>query len=57
MCFKRTTSNNTVEVGVTLGIEAARQTIMKEIQYTMESHGMYIDRRHIMLLGDLMCCR
>ena len=57
MCFKRTTSNNTYEVGATLGIEAARQTIMKEIQYTMESHGMYIDRRHIMLLGDLMCCR
>ena len=57
MCFKRTTSNNTWEVGATLGIEAARQTIMKEIQYTMESHGMYIDRRHITLLADLMTCR
>ncbi|XP_077989635.1 DNA-directed RNA polymerase III subunit RPC1-like [Glandiceps talaboti] len=49
-----TTSNNTVEVEKTLGIEAARQTIINEIQYTMVSHGMSIDHRHIMLLADLM---
>jgi len=54
---RRTTSNNTLEVAATLGIEAARTTIMREIQYTMESHGMSIDRRHIMLLADLMTCR
>ncbi|TRY75843.1 hypothetical protein TCAL_12658 [Tigriopus californicus] len=53
----KTTSNNTYEVSATLGIEAARKTIMKEIQYTMESHGMSIDRRHITLLADLMTCR
>lgn len=52
-----TTSNNTLEVASTLGIEAARRTIMKEIQYTMDSHGMSIDIRHIMLLADLMTCR
>ena len=40
-----------------LGIEAARTTIMKEIDYTMSSHGMSIDKRHIMLLADLMTCR
>jgi len=53
----KTTSNNTLEVAVTLGIEAARKTIMNEIKYTMESHGMSIDIRHIMLLADLMTCR
>jgi len=53
----KTTSNNTLEVGATLGIEAARKTIMNEIKYTMESHGMSIDIRHIMLLADLMTCR
>ena len=37
-----------------LGIEAARVTIMKEIQYTMSQHGMNIDARHVMLLADLM---
>merc|ERR1712112_164866 len=52
-----TKSNNTLEVASTLGIEAARKTIMNEIKYTMESHGMIIDKRHIMLLADLMTCR
>ena len=37
-----------------LGIEAARSTIIKEIDYTMTSHGMSIDIRHVMLLSDLM---
>ncbi|XP_061561562.1 DNA-directed RNA polymerase III subunit RPC1 isoform X2 [Phycodurus eques] len=50
----RTTSNNTYEVEKTLGIEAARSTIINEIQYTMTNHGMSIDRRHVMLLADLM---
>jgi DNA-directed RNA polymerase III subunit RPC1 len=54
---KKTASNNTYEVSATLGIEAARTTIMKEIDYTMSSHGMSIDKRHIMLLADLMTCR
>ncbi|XP_059129109.1 DNA-directed RNA polymerase III subunit RPC1-like [Peromyscus eremicus] len=48
------TSNNTYEVEKTLGIEAARTTIINEIQYTMVNHGMSIDRRHVMLLSDLM---
>ncbi|KAH3863264.1 DNA-directed RNA polymerase III subunit RPC1-like [Dreissena polymorpha] len=47
-------SNNTIEVEKTLGIEAARKTIMNEINYTMSSHGMSIDIRHVMLLADLM---
>lgn len=42
------------QVERTLGIEAARSTIINEIQYTMVNHGMSIDRRHVMLLADLM---
>ncbi|KAI3754196.1 hypothetical protein L1987_53974 [Smallanthus sonchifolius] len=49
-----TTSNHILEVQGTLGIEAARRSIIKEIQYTMESHGMSIDIRHMMLLADVM---
>jgi DNA-directed RNA polymerase III subunit RPC1 len=49
-----TSSNHVTEVAQVLGIEAARRTIIKEIQYTMESHGMIIDPRHVMLLGDVM---
>ncbi|KAE9394109.1 beta and beta-prime subunits of DNA dependent RNA-polymerase [Gymnopus androsaceus JB14] len=33
---------------------AARLTIVNEIQYTMKSHDMNIDPRHVMLLGDVM---
>lgn len=49
-----TTSNHTTECEKALGIEAARQTIINEIVYTMVNHGMSIDSRHVMLLADLM---
>jgi DNA-directed RNA polymerase III subunit RPC1 len=49
-----TTSNHIVEVEQTLGIEAARKTIINEIQETMKKHGMSIDIRHMQLLADLM---
>lgn len=51
---EQTTSNHVIEVAQVLGIEAARQTIINEVQYTMQSHGMVIDPRHVMLLGDVM---
>ncbi|KAI8588436.1 hypothetical protein BDZ88DRAFT_422050 [Geranomyces variabilis] len=50
----RTKCNHTLECLKTLGIEAARGTIISEILYTMKNHGMTIDRRHVMLLADLM---
>lgn len=50
-------SNNTIEVWKTLGIEAARTTIMEEVAKTMENYGMSIDTRHTMLLSDLMTYR
>ncbi|CAG9763359.1 unnamed protein product [Ceutorhynchus assimilis] len=50
----RTISNNVIEVYNTLGIEAARETIMTEIKMVMENHGMSVDYRHIMLLAAQM---
>jgi DNA-directed RNA polymerase III subunit RPC1 len=47
-------TNHVMETAQVLGIEAARQTIYNEIQHTMQSHGMSIDPRHVMLLGDVM---
>jgi len=44
---RHTTSNHIMEIEAVLGIEAARQSIINEIQYTMKSHGMSIDNRHI----------
>jgi DNA-directed RNA polymerase III subunit RPC1 len=49
-----TRTNHVMETCDVLGIEAARQTIYNEIQHTMTSHGMSIDPRHVMLLGDVM---
>jgi DNA-directed RNA polymerase III subunit RPC1 len=46
-----------MEVERTLGIEAARKTIVDEIEYTMSSHGMEIDSRHVALLADVMTFR
>ncbi|GJQ08774.1 hypothetical protein GpartN1_g565.t1 [Galdieria partita] len=53
----RTTSNHVIIVEKVLGIEAARKTVASEIQYTMASHGMSIDTRHVALLADVMSFR
>jgi DNA-directed RNA polymerase III subunit RPC1 len=43
-----------METAVILGIEAARSTIIKQIDDTMSSHGLGVDPRHTGLLGDVM---
>ncbi|KAI4322195.1 hypothetical protein L6164_021912 [Bauhinia variegata] len=54
---RKTLSNHVIEVQQTLGIEAARKCIIDEIKFTMGSHGMSIDIRHMMLLADVMTFR
>lgn len=54
---RTTKSNHIIEVYQTLGIEAARTCIIDEIEYTMKSHGMSIDSRHMKLLADVMTFR
>ena len=49
-----TTSNHIIDVCRVLGIEAARQSIIDQIDHTMKSHGLAVDARHTMLLGDIM---
>ncbi|PWN44236.1 beta and beta-prime subunits of DNA dependent RNA-polymerase [Ceraceosorus guamensis] len=49
-----TSTNHVNEMQMVLGIEAARKSIFEEINYTMSSHGMNIDPRHVMLLADVM---
>jgi len=53
----KTTSNHVMEVEKVFGIEAARRTIMKEIQTTMGGHGIAVDARHVQMLGDCMTFR
>lgn len=48
------TTNHIIETAAVLGIEAARANIVNEIKFIMKEHGMSIDPRHVMLLGDVM---
>ncbi|XDT06804.1 RNA polymerase Rpb1, domain 5 [Nakaseomyces glabratus] len=50
----KTATNHVLEIFNVLGIEAARASIIGEIDYTMSNHGMSVDPRHIQLLGDVM---
>jgi DNA-directed RNA polymerase subunit A" len=50
----RTTTNNIHEVLKFLGIEAARQAIIKDAYTTMKEGGLSVDIRHIMLVADMM---
>jgi DNA-directed RNA polymerase subunit A" len=50
----RTTSNNVHEIAETLGIEAARNALIREAQEVLGEQGLDVDVRHIMLVSDLM---
>lgn len=50
----RTVSNDIFEVAKVLGIEAARQIIIEEVFKVIESQGLNVDIRHIMLATDMM---
>ncbi|KAK6745748.1 hypothetical protein RB195_012082 [Necator americanus] len=55
--YRFTYCNNASTVSEVLGIEAARAVIITEIITTMNAHGINLDRRHVMLLADLMTFR
>ncbi|CAK5279790.1 unnamed protein product [Mycena citricolor] len=55
--YKRTYSNNCVEIFDVLGIEAARAAILKEIRGVIEFDGSYVNYRHLAILCDLMTHR
>ena len=50
----RTTSNDIFEIYDVLGIEATRAAIINEIFKVIESQGLNVDERHIMLVADMM---
>ncbi|MBU0629129.1 MAG: DNA-directed RNA polymerase subunit A'' [Nanoarchaeota archaeon] len=51
----RTTTNDIFEIEKVLGVEAARQAIINEVYKVIESQGLDVDIRHIMLVADTMC--
>ncbi len=50
----RTTTNNVHEIAKTLGIEAARNSLINEANGVLEEQGLDVDIRHIMLVADTM---
>jgi len=50
----RTVANNIHEIANTLGIEAARNVIIKEAVGVLEEQGLDVDIRHVMLVSDIM---
>ena len=51
----RTISNDIFEIQKVIGIEAARQAIINEVFKVIDSQGLNVDQRHIMLVADTMC--
>lgn len=51
----RTSSNNIREVELVLGIEAARGLILREAKNVLDTQGLPVNVRHLMLVADLMC--
>ena len=51
----RTVSNDLHETRAVLGVEAARELIIEEVLKVVESQGLSVDVRHIMLVADIMC--
>ena len=50
----RTTTSDIYEIQNVLGIEAARQAIINEVAKVIDSQGLNVDIRHIMLVADGM---
>ncbi|MBN2367549.1 DNA-directed RNA polymerase subunit A'' [Candidatus Woesearchaeota archaeon] len=51
----RTVSNDIYEIANVLGVEAARQAVINEVNKIIEAQGLNVDMRHIMLIADTMC--
>ena len=51
---EKTTTNNVYEMADIFGIEAARNTIINEINKVLSSQGLDIDMRHLKLVADAM---
>lgn len=51
----RTISNDIFEIYAVLGVEAAREAIVREVFKIITEQGLNVDVRHLMLVADTMC--
>jgi DNA-directed RNA polymerase subunit A" len=50
----RTTTNDIHEIANILGVQAARNALIKEAHAVLEEQGLDVDIRHVMLVSDIM---
>ena len=50
----KTTTNDIFEIYKLFGVEAARESIVRELSYTFQTNGINISLRHIYILADIM---
>lgn len=50
----KTVTNDIFEIEQVLGVEAARNAIISEVQKVIDEQGLNVDLRHIMLIADIM---
>lgn len=55
--YTRTITNDVFKIASTLGIEAAREAIEREITMLLESYGLSINPKHIQLISNVMTFR
>lgn len=53
----RTTSNHIIEILQVLGIEAARNSLVKELRLILGTYDIYVNYRHLSTLVDVMTQR
>lgn len=51
---RKVRTNNIHEIENVLGIEAAREALIREIKNTLNEQGLEVDLRHVMLVADIM---
>lgn len=54
---RSTQSNDCLEIQQVLGIEAARQSLINELRFVLNSYGIYVNYRHLATLTDIMTQR
>lgn len=52
--YRKTVSNDIIEILRVLGIEAVRMSLINELRFVLSSYGIYVNYRHLATLCDIM---
>lgn len=55
--FRKSISNDIIEILKVLGIEAVRMSLINELRFVLSSYGIYVNYRHLSTLCDVMTQR